>query len=215
MEDFIHRGKTVKFWHVTGEVLASQKFNETHVSVSSSGGGGYIASGSGYVGAPHVQSSSSTITNHEFWIKTEDGREKDVKLKGVDSPLRAGQKISLISARRKESDSGWHSIVVNHSAGKHWYIFSAKELNKVLRLEVPTGKSLLIAAAIIFTVVYFTAPDSYEGKIWSEGSWALAIGTAGIFVIYRVVMKAIRTSRVVKRLGEHMKGLVGLACKNC
>ncbi len=43
MENFTHCGKEVEFWQVTGEVLGSNKYSETHVSVSSSGGGAMSA----------------------------------------------------------------------------------------------------------------------------------------------------------------------------
>lgn len=111
MEDFKHGRKTVAFWAMTGEVLDSSKYSETHVSVSSSGGGG-----SGYihpqyrghinVQAPQVHSTSTSIVNHEFWIRTKDGSEKPAELRNVDIPLRAGQKITLISCGNKKKNSG-------------------------------------------------------------------------------------------------------------
>lgn len=214
MEDFSHRGKKVEFWRITGEVLGSDKYSETHVSVSSSGGGGYVGPNGGYVSAPTVNSSSSTVTNHEFWIKTEDGLEKDIKLRGVDIPLRPGQKITLISAGRKGAGSGWYSILVNHSAGKHWFINSAEELNKHLKLELLTGKSLLIAGAMAWGIAYLTAPDGYRGKSWDNASWELALGAAGVFIVFRLVVKLNRVSGLTKRLKQQLENLAQLAYKN-
>ncbi|MBO0399812.1 hypothetical protein ACK36F_07690 [Aeromonas veronii] len=214
MEDFTHCGKEVEFWQVTGEVLGSNKYSETHVSVSSSGGGGYVGPNGGHVSAPSVHSTSSTITNHEFWIKTEDGLEKDIKLRGVDVPLRPGQKITLISAKRKGADNGWYSILVNHSAGKHWFINSAEELNKKLKLELLTGKSLLIAGAIIWSVAYLTAPEGYRGKSWDDASWGIALGAAGIFIVYRLIIKLSRVSGLIKKLESHLESLAQSAYKD-
>lgn len=67
MENFKHRNKEIEFWSVTGEIMAQNKYSETHVS--SSGGGGYIGAHGGHIRAPSVH--STTVTNHEFWIKTE------------------------------------------------------------------------------------------------------------------------------------------------
>ena len=214
MEDFTHRGKDVEFWQVTGEVLGTDKYSETHVSVSSSGGGGYVGAYGGHVSAPTVHSTSSTVTNHEFWIKTEDGLEKDIKLRGVDIPLRPGQKITLISAGRKGAGNGWHSILVNHSAGKHWFINNAEALNKKLKLELLTGKSLLIAGAIAWGIAYLTAPNGYRGKNWNGASWEIALGAAGIFIVYRLVVKLSRASGLIKNLKTHLENIAHSAYKN-
>lgn len=202
MEGFSYRGKDVEFWRITGEVLGSNKYSETRVNVSSSGGGGYIGPNGGHVAPTTVDVSSTTVINHEFWIKTEDGHEKDVKFSGVDIPLRPGQKITLISAGRKGTGSGWYSILVNHSAGKHWFIKSAEELNPYLKLEMVTGKSLLIAGAIVCTGYIFYAP------------WELTWAAAGVFIVYRLVVKISRTSGLKKSLQQHLENLAQFAHKN-
>ena len=210
MEDFQYKNKEVKFWRVTGEVLGQNKYSKTHVS--SSGGGGYVGKGGGHVSAPKVH--STTVTHHEFWIKEEDGSEKSVKLSGHDIPLREGQKITLISAGIKGKDSGFYSVLVNHNAKKHWFINSAGDLNKKLKLEVLTGKSLLIAGAIAGGIVYFTAPDRYRGKAWDDASWDIALGVAGIVIVYRLVVKLSRVSGLTKKLKSHLEDLAQLTYKN-
>lgn len=205
MESFIHRGKKIDFWKVTGEVLGSDKYSETHIT--SSGGGGYVGQNGGHVSAPTIN--SSTVTNHEFWIKTEDGLEKAIKLRGSDIPLRPGQKITLISAGIESS--GWYSILVNHSAGKHWIINSAVELNKLLKLELITGKSLLIAGGIAFVITYLTAPDRYGSKVWSGASWEMALGAAGVFIVYRLIVKFRRIDDLHKKLKNHLEDIARLA----
>ena len=83
MQDFSYRGKYVEFWQVTGKVLASDKYHETHIS--GRGGGGYIGQYGGRI--KPITIGSSTVTNHEFWIKTEYGVEKDIKLHNINIPL--------------------------------------------------------------------------------------------------------------------------------
>ena len=91
LESFKHNNKEIVFWEITGEVMSSNKHSETQVW--SSGGGGYVGPQGGQVAAPTVQ--SRAITNHEFWLKTTDGKEKSIQLSDVDIPLREGQKITL------------------------------------------------------------------------------------------------------------------------
>ncbi|MBI3285315.1 MAG: hypothetical protein HYZ65_10780 [Burkholderiales bacterium] len=201
MENFSHRNKVVQFWHVTGEVIGSNKYSETHVS--SSGGGGYVGKHGGHVSAPQIH--STVVTNHEFWIKTPDGKEKDIKLAGVNIPLRVGQKITLISVGRKAAGSGWYAILVNHSAGKHWFINSVNDLNKLLKLELATGKSILFAALIVACIAWVTAPNAGFGRNWDHASWGLAFGTAGVFIVYRLILKMTRVSKLRKSLGSYLE----------
>ncbi|WP_228520055.1 hypothetical protein [Aeromonas hydrophila] len=132
----------------------------------------------------------------------------------MDVPLRPGQKITLISAKRKGADEGLYSILVNHSAGKHWFINSAEELNKKLKLELLTGKSLLIAGAITWGIAYLTAPEGYRGKSWDDASWEIALGAAGIFIVYRLIVKLSRVSGLIKKLESHLEDIAQSAYKN-
>ena len=87
---------TLVFSQVTGRVLDSSKWSETHVS---GGGGGTPPNyGGNHPGTKSVDIRSTVTTEHEFWIKDEDtGKEQDIRLSGVDVPLRTGQHITLIS----------------------------------------------------------------------------------------------------------------------
>jgi len=210
MENFSHRGKDVEFWHITGEVIGSDKYKETHVSSSCGGGnisgsitGGY-GSVSGHISAPNIH--SEVITNHEFWIKTEDGLEKDVKLYNRDIPLRVGQKVTLIWATRKGRSNSPYTILVNHSANKHWFIIKAGRLNQLLEIELITGKPLLIGGAITVAIAW--------GITYLTDSWALGLGAAGIFIVYKFVTKAKKIISLVNRLEQHLENLAQFAYKN-
>jgi len=116
---FKYKDKEITFWSFTGEVSAQQKF-----------------------------SSTDKITEHEFWIKREDGIEKSIQLSVHDILLREGQTIILISAKPKGAESCFYSVVVNHNAKKHWYINTADALSKLFKIEVASGKSILISAGL-------------------------------------------------------------------
>ncbi|MCE9924359.1 hypothetical protein LZ640_07655 [Aeromonas media] len=191
MENFKHRNKEIEFWSVTGEIMAQNKFSETHVS--SSGGGGYVGTHGGHISAPRVH--STTVTNHEFWIKTEDGTEESVQLAGCDIPLREGQKITLISAGVKGKGEGYYSVLVNHNAKNHWFINKADSLNKRLKIDVASGKSILITGGLFCLVTYIA------------DSLGAGAAVAGAFVIYRLATRISRLFKMTNALDQHLESL--------
>lgn len=214
-ETFVHGRKELEFKYTTGEVIGTNKFSETHVSSTGGGGtvGGYIGPYGGHVSgdidAPEIK--SEVITKHEFWIRKDDGEEMPVKLSGVDIPLRAGQIITVIGAYMRGEKNGWYSLLVNHNAGKHWFIKDAGDLNKTFRLETPTGRSVLIALAFVgISYLVLWNIDPYR----RSGLWEFVFIAAVAFVIYRVVSKLTKASRLKKRLQEHLDGLVQRAQKD-
>jgi hypothetical protein len=128
--DFTWGNRTVRLDTIRGAVMSSAKWSETHVS--SSGGGGSVHNGSGYVAAPQI---SSTVTaKHEFWVKTDDGREIPVQLTDADFPLAAGQRITLISAPKAGTEAHRWIFVHNHNADQRWILNRATdETTKELR----------------------------------------------------------------------------------
>ncbi len=211
MELFSHRGKHVEFWTITGEVLGSEKYSETHVT--SSGGGGHV---SGYVGpnggtvGGHVDApviSSQSVTNHDFWIRTVEGLEKDIQLKGVDIPLRVGQKITLVSAGLKGKNKRWYTMLVNHNAGKRWLINSPEELNQKLSLEIMTGKSLVIGIVLGVGGAYLAGDDVIQLGQYGIHTYLIPVAGATCFVIYRYFLKKVRFSRLLKQLRAHLDKL--------
>ena len=204
MESYNHGKKTVEFATITGEVLGSDKHSETHVS--SSGGGGYVGREGGYVRASQVH--SSTVTNHEFWLRTEDGKEEDVKLKGYDIPLRAGQKITLITATTPEAKNYYYSVLFNHNAGKHWIIANGSKLTQRLNLESASGRSLLYAGIAAVGMKYISGPYASDLiQVSNFESWLYAIGTFVGVMVLRAVRKIIRLNNVGKNLDSHIKKL--------
>ncbi|AHF01714.1 hypothetical protein THIAE_08035 [Thiomicrospira aerophila AL3] len=208
MDDFKYGKKVVEFWQVTGEVLGSNKFSETYVS-SSGGGPNY---------APSIH--SETVTNHEFWIKTEEGLEKDIKLRGIDVPLRVGQKITLVSAGLKGKDNGWYSLLINHSAGKHWFINNGVDLNNKLKLEKYTGIALLWALIIYLGVAVYTMPMNIANFEITHLEWYLsyanlqmATTAATAYLVLAFFWKRSKKVRVAKKLKQHLEDIAQDAYK--
>ena len=163
LESFNYKGKEIQFWEITGEVMSSSKHSETQVW--SSGGGGSVGPQGGYVAAATVH--SKAITNHEFWLLTADGKEKVIQLKDVDIPIREGQKITLIAAQEKDSETAYYSVLVNHNAEKYYIIQSAEKLNELFKIF--TGFMSFKGFFIVFLIsllISFTSDHPFELFFW-------------------------------------------------
>ncbi|MCS3473112.1 hypothetical protein M2401_006880 [Pseudomonas sp. JUb42] len=192
MQDFIHDDKTVEFISLVGEVVGSEKLNETHVSAS--GGGGYVGKNGGHLSA--VEISSTNVINHEFWVRDDAGVEHDVKLRGHDIPLRTGQRITLIGALRKHgTGTYWYSVIVNHSANKHWFLKRGAPLSAALGLTPFNLKALMIGIALFIVLGYVT------------GAHTLAFLIGGGYFLYKYIGDQKRYSAMANRLDAHLESL--------
>jgi len=207
MEKFNFREESIKFWEVTGEVIGSDKFSETRVS--SSGGGGYISPNGGRIQTPTVRSSS--VTNHEFWMKTDDGLEKDISIRGSDIPLRTGQRVTIISAGREEANSGYYSVLVNHTAGKHWFINTAEQLNRSWELFLVGGWTFLTACVMFPAIWYFVPPSKEIGHL--SGFLTSLFLTISFLAIRFSILGGIR-SEFHQKLQAHLESLAQYTYKN-
>ena len=219
MESFFHCGKEVEFWGVTGEVLSTDKFSETHVR--STGGGGSVSGHvhpqhggqvSGYVAPPVIK--STVVTNHEIWIRTADGKEKNYDLSGKDIPLRAGQKVTVIYAGLKEATNGWTVLFVNHNAGKYWILTSPEYLVKRLKLDHYHGWGppvLAIGGAVAF--IKFGSSLRYQ---WGGPEWVVsaALVIAAVFATARFIKRFNRVSGLFAALPKHYEKVGQAALKN-
>ncbi|RON81170.1 hypothetical protein [Pseudomonas fluorescens] len=143
MHTFSHGDKTVNFTVLSGEVVGSEKRSETRIT--STGGNGQVDSNGQAVA---LQINTVLVVNHEFWIKTADGIEHDIHLRGLDIPLRSGQDISLISAVSNDGKTVLHTHLQNQTAAKTYLIRDGKALNTELGLSPFRWKPLLIAFAL-------------------------------------------------------------------
>lgn len=190
----------MQFNVVTGEILGSNKFSETHVS--SSGGGGYVGRDGGHIRAPQV--SSSTTTNHEFWIKTEEGKEKSIQLKGYDIAIREGQKISIITATTPQSKSSYYCSLINHNAQNFSRIASGLDLNTNLKIKPLTGLSFWLATASAIGIYFWKDAQRYvsfgETFLWTVGAF-FAVGI-GSFLI-----RSSKRRQTVRDIDDHINEL--------
>jgi len=117
------KDETVTFEVKTGTVLEHNSTYET--KVHSTGGGGYIHEGRGYVEAPNIASSS---TRHEsIWVKLQDGEEKCITFDDTPLQVRAGQTIKLLIVR--VSSSGFQYVAgVKNLQTNEFAAINAKEI---------------------------------------------------------------------------------------
>ncbi|MCB9898740.1 MAG: hypothetical protein H6825_12115 [Planctomycetes bacterium] len=92
---------------IRGTVIDSTKRTEMHVW--SEGGGGTVGPTGGSVSPPQIYSQNTTI--QEIWLSVEvTGDEKALSYRGVDIPLRKGNRVSIGMLANGES-----VVLVNHA----------------------------------------------------------------------------------------------------
>ncbi|MEE1921455.1 hypothetical protein V0R50_00785 [Pseudomonas sp. 148P] len=143
-EPFHHFERQFAFFMVTGEVLDTQKrnHNELHASHYHNGGGGYMHNGYGSIsgGSSSMQVSSTSVQEHEFWIRDdEDGKESCFKVHDSSLSLRAGQKVSMVFMHPADSRTGKMVALYNHNAERNYVINGPQEINRLfgIYLEEP------------------------------------------------------------------------------
>lgn len=182
------QSRTIEFSSLSGEVLASDKRSETHLS--SQGGGGYIGPYGGTVTAPQI--TSQIITKHEFWIKSSDGREHAVSMSSVEITLRPGQFISLLLAG-ENGKSRWYIALLNHNTKENTTILTAEELLAYMKIKIQmTGLSfcVLVLGSLLSIIL---------GLPWV--GFPLAIS----FVIFRIVKGSRLLSAQTAALQAHIR----------
>lgn len=145
MDDFVYQNNRIKFKALTGTVLNSEKRSHSDTYTSTSGGGGYIHQGTGYINAPKTTTRTVTTHTHEFWLAKEDGTEQCIKLINADIPLREGQRITMISASREGNDQSPWIQLVNHSANRFWNIQNEGEfVQKFIKRSITTHMGMIV-----------------------------------------------------------------------
>ncbi|MBB3175414.1 hypothetical protein FHR90_003269 [Endobacter medicaginis] len=97
-----------------GHVVGLQRWSETHVS--SSGGGGHIDKYGGHIEATRI---SSTVQDRtEFWVKFDDGSEKQFS---CDLSVRDGHRVAVIWGAPASQKEGKYLIMKNLTTG-HWIL---------------------------------------------------------------------------------------------
>jgi len=183
MENLKIGNQEFEFFSYTGEVLSQDKFSETHVS----GGGGGGAHGH----SRDVHVSSRVVTKHEFWLKTDDGKEVSVQLTGHDIPLREGQRVTVVYMQNVQFDTGYAALLINHTSDEYWKLIRVTDM-AWLRVPIPAaafwfkGLAVFMVPAFVFG---FNHPEHgmeaiLSGELWAliAGGWWLFLGFIAIYI---------------------------------
>ena len=137
-EPFNHYDRQLHFFVVTGQILDTQKRNQTHLSASHShsSGGGLILNGYGSMGgsSSSMHVSSHNIQEHEFWVKLRDGKEACFQFSDSNVRIREGQTVSMLFARRADSQTGQMVALYNHSSQENYSIAGPAAINQMFNL---------------------------------------------------------------------------------
>lgn len=168
-------GGKLWFCAMTGRVVGEKKWSETRIS--SSGGGGYINQGSGFISAPQV--STRVSTRHEFWLQAPDGEERCVELNDSNTAVREGQILTAVWGARVGKESGPYLFVHNHTAAKEsWLIANEKVLLKGMGLADPFLRCTLAGGAV---TLYLSIQNGHMASLeaWTP---ALLCAVLGVFL---------------------------------
>ena len=178
MKDFVYKKKIIELWATTGEVIDSgEKYTES-----------YVSSG-------HNSVSTKVYTNHEFWIRKDDGRDEDIQLSSEKSlpAILKGHRVTLVYAGIKGQDYGYDTLLINHKTQKISFLRKANDLNEVLKFYIPKGRSLFIS---IIAWIFF---------IFLLGSIQAASMLAGITFIGLFAYRVSAVNEKLDKLNEHLK----------
>lgn len=137
-EPFNHDERQLHFFVVTGQVLDTQKRNQTHLSASHShhAGGGLLIDGYGSIGgsSSSMHVSSHNVQEHEFWVQLRDGKEACFQFTNSDVRIRTGQTVSLLFARATDSQNGKMVALYNHSSQENFTLAGPATINRMFNL---------------------------------------------------------------------------------
>lgn len=158
-EQPIRRVEDIHGFFRTGTVRGVGNWSETHVSSSSSGGGGHVTNGHGFISAPTVRMSSSNTEVMRFFMEYGEDDEEEVTIKGGGLAVREGQRVTVI---RVSSRPGWGYNVAyhNHSTGKT----HAPDGWLAWPLGKPPSSAMLLIAPFIGAVA---------GALLFSGAWLI------------------------------------------
>lgn len=166
MGEFVSDSLVLNFSSVRGTVLDQHKYSETHVV--SSGGGGNIVQGSGYVAAPNV--SSYAVTKHDLLFTDDSGTRHSFQMRELHIPIVTGDEITVFYAANKSGDS-LPALLVNHSAKRYWYL---APVNDQLTLAGYHGTKYVNAEAAAF-IISFIALWVVLSFLWAVGILAVVV----------------------------------------
>jgi hypothetical protein len=141
-----------------GNVIGQQKWSETEVRTS--GGGGYVGPQGGHVAAPKIESRQTT--KQEFWIRDDEGIEKQYQFPDGSFPVREGQSVWIaLGWRQNVEGSGSYLFAYNANSDKYsdllsdWkeWLYESRLLKKPFVYRLITSWLPLLAGLITGFVI--------------------------------------------------------------
>lgn len=195
----------------SGIVKDVQVFSETHVTGDSSGGGGYLHQGSGYVKSPEVRVSSEVVTTQRIFVQ-DNGREWTCSL-GKDFAVRPGHQIKVwflatgrgdlqvIRAFNAGTGKDWRGDIARGHLPRSWLVKTS------WALVVAVGFFLLLnweRFNKLRSEVFRTPRDQHEYELLFNAQlvfWALAAFSTVLLVVFisRYRSKARRIWEIVDK----------------
>lgn len=108
-------GKELWFGSFRGTVLEQARLSETDVRSAASfrnGIGGSSAS---------LETYSEQTRTHEIWLRSSDGKEREVELPTHGFSVRAGHEVTMFWGAAQGNDSGCYVAAVNHTTNTVWH----------------------------------------------------------------------------------------------
>lgn len=162
----------------SGTVAGNQNWSETSFSSTTvtSGGGGYLHQGSGYVAAPssHTTTSSRTSEQLRLFVRSDDEREFEARFSDPGFGVRDGHRVTIVYAGTQAARAGHPMALVNHSTGRS-KVF-AQRAEWLLKRPGPQTGCLLFGvpiaiAAFIPIVGFVLAPlifGAFGMRMWKR-----------------------------------------------
>ena len=150
---------------VSGQVINQQTQRWSETKVHSSGGGGTVVNGSGYIKAPTVHSTVTEHDQHEFWLRDDEGLEHHVSLRNQSFRVSPGQRIKVAwggSVKDKGKGRGRYFFAKNYNS-REFFDLNKDEwvswLSKVGLLRYPILYRLLFYWIPLIYLLGFLVPD--------------------------------------------------------
>lgn len=170
---YLLNGKKYNLHQYTGTVEEAQKRDV--LEIKSSGGGGHLHNGTGYVAPPQI--TSTTHTYDDIYLKAKDGSEHLVQLLNWNVASKQGnvlQALWLIPAGSKHATD--YTLIHNHNTGKSYWQDSL--LSSIHGLS-EISKAVWILGIPFITAVFWVMYGEVIGVLTGIGGiiWYIKIYT--------------------------------------
>ncbi len=174
------------YYILTGTVLETTRWSETHVS--GGGGGGYMYNGHG---SSYVNPVTSTTVRHsEIWIRDDEGNEEQLRFSTVEVPVRAGQRLSAICARPIRKTKRNYDIISYYNVTTNRGVHDDIALKQVIRSTIPLYKrGLVLWFALWMLMAPFAERMESEKGQGAAYSFILSAAIVACFCYYRSAMR--------------------------